>query len=137
MELIAIQLRALQLYTHMAHNYVSRVIFFSDHEALGDFYSEHETDYDDVVERMIGLSSPEMVNIQNITTQSVQKMMTLPVSLKENSKWFETILLLEQQLCQIIKAEVPKVSEGTKQLIGEIANKSEKRQYKLKQRIRK
>lgn len=137
MENIAIQLRSLQLYTHMAHNYVSKVIFFSDHSALGDFYGEHESDYDSVVERMIGLTAPEMVNIPNITSQATQKMATLPVSLKENGKWFETILALEQQLCQIIQMEIAKASEGTKQLIGDIANKSEMRQYKLKQRLRK
>lgn len=137
MKELAILLRSMQLYGHNAHNLVARIVFFSDHEFLGELYKGYEDDYDDVVERIIGLTgSCDLLDIQ---LGACEVLKTLPLPLKENGQLLEQILLLEKHLCQKIDllSNTPGISQGTIQLIGDIANKSEVRQYKLQQRLKK
>jgi hypothetical protein len=45
---------------------------------------------------------------------------------------------MEMDLCKLIPAIISQgATEGTKQLLGDICNRSEMRQYKIKQRIKK
>ncbi|MEO0271675.1 MAG: ferritin-like domain-containing protein [candidate division WOR-3 bacterium] len=129
-------LRTLQLYTHIAHNYVKGPLFLQDHDFLGDLYKEYESDYDDLVERIIGLGKP--CNLKELHKMSIASLELLPTEVKENKEYFVQILALERKLNdfanEVCKKD-PSISEGTKQLVGDIANKSEKRMYKLKQRI--
>lgn len=136
MESIAILLNFLQLYSHNAHNLVKGPVFFSDHDFLGELYSEYETDYDDIVERMVGLGMP--IKLVGIRLEAVKLLSSLPEVEKENKDYFKNILSLEKQLCKKIEEFIAgnPVSEGTKQLLGDLCNKSEKRQYKLLQRIK-
>lgn len=135
---VIIHLRAMQMYAHHAHNLCARVVFFQDHDAFGAFYSEYEGDYDDVVERQIGLAGDGGLELSAILSGVAQKLSGKPtVGVKENAIYFATLLTMEQELCSTIKPLLPSVSEGTRQLLGEICNKSEKRQYKIKQRLKK
>lgn len=59
------------------------------------------------------------------------------LNVPENVEYFKKIIELEQAILQIIAQETPKVSIGTQQLIGDQADKSEARLYKLKQRVKK
>lgn len=125
--------RAMQLYTHNAHNMITGPTFFEDHEELGDLYPKYESIYDSLVERMIGLN----ISINLIESQSgaVAVIQNFPSS-SEPKPCFTVILQLEQMLCKKIQeclASHP-YSEGTKQLLGGIADESEMRQYKLRQR---
>lgn len=129
-------LRVLQFYAHLAHNYCKGPLFFQDHTFLGDLYKTYEEDYDDLVERILGLG--QQINLNEINKAAVVTIDSLPILVKENKEFFSTILSLEQKLSSSIDSicKSESLSEGTKQLIGEMANKSEKRQYLLKQRIK-
>ena len=134
MKKLAITLRYLQFYSHMSHNLVSGSSFFSDHEFLGDLYAAYEAAYDSVVERMIGLK--QSVDIIKLTDAAEEMLEKVPYTDIRGA--FTQILQGEQMLCSIVEEEIKNnnPSEGTKQLIGEICNQSEMRQYKLQQRLK-
>ena len=128
-------LRFMNLFYHHAHNVVSRVPFFADHEALGSFYTEADKDYDDVIERMIGkdMQAP----LVQIMSGVQPKLSLMPQEGAENKQYFVVAMQLEKDLRSLIDQEIAKgVSEGTRQLLGNIADKSEMRTYKLKQRVK-
>lgn len=132
MDKIAFILRYLQLYAHQAHNLVKGQTFFQDHDFLGELYPVYEAEYDSVVERSIGLGKP--VNIQKVNILAAKE---LPLdSSLNNMKCFQSILESEKYLCSQIEQSIKGASQGTIQLLGDIADKSEMRQYKLQQRIR-
>lgn len=134
------QLRAMQIYAHAAHHLVARAPFHSDHEFFGEVYPEYEADFDGVSERIIGLHGEEYMNLNEQLAAVSSKLQGLPTTgVKENATFYQALLQLEQELCsmgnQICKH--PEASEGLKQLVGGICDKSEVRQYKMKQRIKK
>lgn len=133
---LAIQLRLMQLYTHNCHNLVARMVFMQDHEMLGDLYSKYEEIYDGIIERMIGLGLP--VNLNQVQILAVQQLQQLPNEVKENKQCFQLILQMEKQLCAKIESLIQqvKLSEGTRQMLGNICDESESRQYKLGQRVK-
>lgn len=137
MKELASILRALQLYSHNAHNYVQGPSFFQDHEFLGELYPEYESDYDDMIERIIGLYGSDSLDLNIILDMAVSKLRSYPIKADLNSVYFEAILHCEKELCDHVEklVKVSGVTQGSIQLITEIANKSEIRQYKLKQRI--
>ena len=136
MKELAIILRAMQIYSHNAHNLVERVLFFQDHDFLGEIYPVYESDYDSVIERIIGLSevAPNLIEIQDAALVIVK---TMPPKEVENSAYLQKIEEMERKLRAHISAIYPKTTIGTQQLIGDIADRSEQRSYKLKQRIKK
>ena len=136
---LAIHLRCLQLYAHNAHNTVARIVFMQDHEFLAEIYSAAEGNYDDVIERIIGLHGSEALDLKEVQIAAVQKLSTYPSQVKENSVFFQVILQMEKHTCELVEQLVRNnmVSVGTEQMIGDIADKSEIRQYKLQQRIKK
>lgn len=132
---LIIILRAMQLYTHNAHNVIVGPTFFEDHEVLGDLYPKYEAAYDSIVERAIGLNiSVDLVESQSGAVNVMQKMKLS----SEPKECFSTILQLESILCAKIQEclDTGKYSEGTKQMLGNLADESEARQYKLKQRVK-
>ena len=135
LELI-ILLRASQLFTHHAHLTVKGSLFNQDHEFLSDIYQELESDFDAVSERMIGLGKESEYKLPEIMQKVNDKLKSAPMTVKENKELLKFQLELEKAICQQANmiCKTP-VSEGTKQLIGDIANKSEIRQYKLSRRI--
>ena len=134
----AVQLRALQLYAHHAHNNCQGATFLQDHGLFGDTYSAAESDYDDVVERIIGMSS-KTVDTLAIAEQAVKIASSMPKDGGDcNCAFLASVLRLEVSICAIIEKCVAGSGypEGTKQLLGGIADKSMVRQYKLKQRMK-
>lgn len=141
MEQIILQLRCMQLFTHNAHNLMGRMTFFSDHEFFGEVYPELENDYDSVVERTIGLISEQATGLNSLPEKLAQKLKQFPcLDVKDNNVFFQALLSAEIELCKLIKEQLVKIkgiSPGIEQLLGEICNKSEMRQYKIKQRLKK
>lgn len=131
MEEIVIVLRYMQLYSHQAHNLVKGKTFFQDHDFLGEIYPAYEKDYDDVVERSIWIGKP--VNIMQ-TNQKASGLLSEDSELSIES-CLRQLLSSEKFLCSAIEEVKDEFSEGTRQMLGNIADKSEVRQYKLKQRI--
>jgi DNA-binding ferritin-like protein len=132
MKEIAVTLRGLQLFAHNAHNLAKGKTFLEDHEFFGELYAAYEGAYDDVVERMIGLGGDQDLNA--ITTEACD--MATSANFSDNEQAFNVLLVTEKELCDSIKKERPKQSDGTQNLLQDIADKSEMRQYKLKRRLK-
>lgn len=132
---IAVHFRFLQLFAHNAHNLVKGPNFFEDHEFLGDLYATYETGYDDTVERMIGLGEdPELMTLQ----QTAAELLKNEPQPDDNSLWFSRILTGERVLQTMVQKCFAEggYSQGTLNLLAQFADDSEKRVYKLQQRIK-
>jgi DNA-binding ferritin-like protein len=136
MKELAILLRAMQLYTQNAHNLVEKSLFFQDHDYLGELYSTYESGYDSIIERIIGLTDSSQLDLKQIQLSAVNILQQLPSKETENMVYFQRIESMENNLRQKIAQINPGVSIGTQQLIGGMADESEKRSYKIKQRIK-
>lgn len=141
MKEIALLLRALKLYAHQAHNLCGRVAFHQDHEFFAEVYEAAENDYDGVVERIIGLFGEEKApTLAEEMSFIGQKVSNLPqMGVKENSAFYQVILQLEMEICAKIAAycKSGQCSPGTEQLLGDVCNRLETEQYKIKQRLKK
>lgn len=134
MDSLAILLRAEQLVAHNFHNMTKGVSFFADHEFFGGVYPELEGDYDAVVERCIG--SGEDINLCDVTSQAAQKASAYDCSDMASDEMCAVLLGMERAL-QAKCTELNKgASLGTQNLLQGIADKSEMRTYKLRQRIK-
>lgn len=131
--LLAVLFRAAQFYAHSAHQLVTGNSFFSDHEHLGDLYATYEDSYDSLIERVIGLGDkPNLVE----TTKNATKVFTDTFPEKGGvESYFKGLLAFESKIRDKIKDINDEQSLGTQNLIQDMADKSEQRTYKLKQRI--
>lgn len=135
---LAMLLRVLQLYAHHAHHICARIVFNQDHAMLAEIYTKAETDYDDVIERFIGLKGMEALDESKVLSVACQKVQALPMKgVKENKELLKTCLDLIEQINAKIEplCKDPKSTQGTIQLLGDCANKNEVLIYKLKQRL--
>lgn len=137
MKEIAVLLRTMQLYSHNSHNLVKGSLFFQDHDFLGELYPKYESEYDSLIERMLGLGID--FDILLIQIEAVEQLKSLPSNFNENKECLKILLEMEQSLCSLIEAIIRaiKPSEGSRQMLGEMCNQSEMRQYKLSQRVKK
>lgn len=127
---LATLLRYMQFYSHMAHNLLGGNTFFQDHSFLGDLYLGYESDFDSIIERMVGLDEEfDLIKIHKDAVKDLE----IPTSFNE---CFTEILNLEEKLCSMIEKLVPNSSQGTANMLQGIADKSEMRQFKLKQRLK-
>jgi DNA-binding ferritin-like protein len=134
---IATVLRALQLYAHHAHNNCTGKSFIPDHKLFSATYTEAEVDYDSVIERIIG-STGKPVDTLSMGHQALKLAEQCSKQPGDcNTEFLKGVLKLELATCVYIDKciESEKLPEGTKQLIGNIADKSMSRQYKLRQRL--
>ena len=131
-------LRAMQIYSHNAHHLIKGNSFFGDHEFFGDVYLKLEDDFDSVAERIIGLFGEEPLNLQVMMVEVTKRLANCPsTGVIDIKDFFSYQLKLELSLCDLVRQILMKnVTPGTEQLIGEICNQSEIRQYKLKQRLK-
>ena len=133
----AILLRSIQLFTHSAHNLCKGATFHEDHSFFGDVYGKAEGWYDSVVERIIGLGYEEQINLQSILSGVVQELSGAPSTNKSVTDFY---LFLALQLDEATKmcgqiCKHPDATEGTKQLIGGIADELEVLEYKVQRRL--
>jgi DNA-binding ferritin-like protein len=133
----AILLRAGQLYAHHCHNNVRGSLFHSDHKFFGNLYPKYESAYDTCVERYIGLTNKALDTLQ-LGCDAMDLLSDLPKDGGENNHaFYQGVLHIEQALCKYIESctKAP-MSEGTRQMLGNLADESEVRQYKIKQRLK-
>lgn len=136
MKHIAIYMRFFQLFAHNAHNYASKQTFFSDHEFFGELYGMAEGFYDSIVERMIGIE--EEFDPAQAQLKAAQFLSDLKMDLSDNDACFEACLGIAQEVTKELDAvcKSGKYSEGTRQMLGDIADKLEVVIYKLKRRLK-
>lgn len=133
MDKLAITYRSAQLYAHNGHNLVKGPTFLEDHEFLGELYGAYESAYDDVIERIIGLGS-ESLDLPALNIVAAQYVGRIG-SPSKPEEIFEAILGMEAAICARIKGAMDGASDGTQNLLQGLADDSEKRQYKLRQRL--
>jgi len=133
MDHLALQLRAMQFLAHRAHNEVNGPSFFADHEFLGDLYQAYEKAYDDVVERIIGLSR-EKIDIAKMNVDAAQMACVRPNETGCEAM-LKVLLKAEQDLCALVAKNMEDATDGTQNLIQGLADESETRQYKMKKRL--
>lgn len=134
---ILCQIRAMQLFYHNAHHMVKGPLFPGDHGLFGSFYTELDGQYDSVGERFIGLFG-QPLELSKILVKVYNKVNSLPSEVNENKDFFIAGLELEKQLCSMCEHldKTPDATSGLRQLIGNIADVCEARQYKIKQRVK-
>ena len=125
---VATKLRTLQIFTHNAHNIASGSTFLADHEYLGELYPAYEAAYDSVIERLIGLG--EEVDIIAIGIEAIKAVAACPTT----DACFESILEQEEALRAAIDECIQGCSTGTQNLLAQIADDSEQRSYRIRQR---
>jgi DNA-binding ferritin-like protein len=129
---LIIAFRFMQLYTHNAHNSLKGPTFFVDHEILAGTYSDYEKAYDSLIERSIGSEFKlDLIELQKKAVESLVEE-KMPKSFEE---CFQSLVYCEKYICEEIEKIKEKCSEGTRQMIGNLADQSEVRQYKFKQRL--
>lgn len=129
----------MQLFSHHAHNLVSRAVFFQDHDFFGEQYPVYEADYDSIIERIVGMQGEGQLSLTPLLQAVSAKLINAPsIGVKENKIFFQYLLQQEQELCKIVEdlCKIPGTSQGVIQTLGTICEKSEVRQYKIKQRIK-
>jgi len=135
---LAIKLRTMQLYYHFCHNFARGPVFMQDHAAFNEFYDEATDDYDAVIENAMVKEGDEVVCPKMQLKSIYGRIKELKCVDAESDKvLFEQGLMLEKELCTYIEdVKQSGVSLGCETLIGDVAARSEVRQYKIGQRIR-
>jgi DNA-binding ferritin-like protein len=134
---ISIQLRAMHLYYHMCHNMVKGSLFNQDHSTFASFYDQCDSDYDSAIERAINKEGEKSACLAEQMKEVFKIIKPLPCcEVKENKEFYKAGLDLEVKLCKMIDDCIKfGVSSGTEQVIGNIADKSEVRQYLIQRRL--
>ena len=127
---LATILRAAQLYAHAAHNEACGPTFFADHEYLGDLYGAYESAYDAVVERSIGLGIA--VDLASIGVEAANRASMWGG--KQTASAFDFLLDVERGIVSEARRLSPFSTFGTVNLLSQLADDSEARQYKLLRR---
>lgn len=135
MDKLAALLRAAQLTAHNFHNTTKGVSFFADHEFFGEAYEAYEADYDAIIERDIGLGETSF-DLAAITREAAEKAAVYDPSDMAADEMCAVLLSMERLIQAECERLDPEVSIGTSNLLQGIADKSEMRVYKLKQRIK-
>lgn len=138
MDEVLIQLRAMQLLFHQAHHLSKGDSFFGDHKAFEKFYLALEETYDTVAERVVSHYSPDHLNLGHIAMGVANILEQIPpMNDQDNNDFFMQALHMEKILCGYCATVIQQgVTEGTKNMLANICDESEKRQYLQHQRIR-
>jgi len=132
---LAARFRAMQLFAHNAHLLAMGQTFYQDHEAFGELYPAYETAFDALIERTIGLGgeyNPEALFKQ------VSEFLAPTWGCTETEKCFEKIMDFEKRICADVTDILTRmdVTQGVSNFLQGLADESESRQYKLKQRLK-
>lgn len=132
---LAALFRFLQLYAHAAHNLAKGEAFFADHSFLGDLYGTYEGVYDSLIERLIGLGANP--SIADITAAAAQMFASSGVP-SDQREAFIALDANEDKVQKMVELAFAdrSISQGTLNLLAQIADDSEHRCYKFKQRLK-
>lgn len=135
MDTLATLLRSAQLYAHAAHNGAKSATFYSDHEALGELYSAYESAYDKVIERCIGIGEPIDLGAIGRNAAADAGRFADPLTFS-NQASFQTVMQYEKRICELIDQLYESATTGTQNLLAQLADDSEVRQYQIGQRLK-
>lgn len=134
-DLIALT-RTMNLYYHHLHNISSGISFSGDHELMSEFYTQMDDSYDSLIERHIGLgNSMSKSDFLSIITEAHSVLDQIPEA-DDMKTHFHYSLSLESSLRSQLEESSESASFGTQNLLQTLADESEMRTYKLKQRVK-
>ena len=122
---------ALYLAAHAAHQSITGATFFQDHAFLSELYEAYNDAFDDLAERAIGLG--EALNHASIFAEAAVQAKSL-TGMKAPAMIFNALMLREAAVRKVLAECCGEATEGTANLLAQLADDSEKRAYKLKQR---
>ena len=132
---LAIAYRGAQILAHAGHNAISGPTFFSDHAYLEDLYGTYESAYDDLIEKVIGLGGS--VDFPLITSKACSIGASFNPQGKSADEIFQAVLTLEKQFCVLISSALAGgCTNGIQNLLQDLCDQAERRQYKLGQRLK-
>ena len=131
----AITSRLMQLYYHNCHHLTQGASFFSDHEFFGSAYGAMDGAYDRLAERYIGEFGNKAFETVTIAKVVMGEVTDYQVEDMCCCDMLETGLKLEQRLSAELTALDKVAPIGLRNLIGDLAEQSDIRQYKIKQRL--
>ena len=147
MHTLATTFRLAQFAAHDFHQRVSGRTFLTDHAFFAELYESYETAYDQLIERIIGQG--ESVSPSQITYLAAQRAEAFRDKV-EADDMYAALMTLERTICREIDTllmarevdeedrteEESMITTGVENLLQGMADASEVRQYKFKQRLK-
>lgn len=125
MQKLATTFRAAQMFAHAAHHSTAGPTFLSDHGFFGELYEAYGAAYDQVVERAIGRGAK--IDESQINSDAA--------GMFKYDASFQTALFIEQTIEAELVACCDTATMGTRNMIEQLADDSEVRCYKIRQRL--
>lgn len=135
---LAILFRSMQLFAHSAHNLCHGSTFHEDHAFFGDAYGKFEGYYDSIIERLIGFGYESHLDLSQIVKEVSSKLEMAPSIGASNNDYYSYLLSQCEESCKYCDefCKSGQLSEGTKQLLGGIADELEVLKYKIQRRLK-
>jgi len=136
---LAILFRSMQLFAHSAHNLCKGKTFHEDHSFFGDAYAKFESYYDSIIERLIGFGYENHLDLSKICLELSKKLMSAPsVNVQDNNEFYSYLLFQCEEAMNLCNdfCKSDELTEGTKQLLGGIADELEVVKYKITRRLK-
>lgn len=147
MHTLASTFRLAQFAAHDFHQRVSGRTFLTDHAFFAELYESYETAYDQLIERIIGQG--ESVSPSQLTYLAAQRAEAFRDKV-EADDMYAALMTLERTICREIDTllmarevdeedrteEESMITTGVENLLQGMADASEVRQYKFKQRLK-
>jgi DNA-binding ferritin-like protein len=135
---LAILFRAMQLFAHSAHNLCHGSTFHEDHSFFGDVYGKAEGYYDSIIERLIGLGYESHLDLSQIIKEVSTSLEMAPSVGASNNDYYSFLLTQCEDACEYCNefCKSGQLTEGTKQLLGGIADELEVLKYKILRRLK-
>lgn len=128
--------RILHIYYQHCHNLTYGSSFVGDHTVFNDFYEEVADNYDRLSEYTVSQFGNKEFNTTVIHESIMEELQNYKVENMTSQEMFNSSLILEFKFYNILKELDIKASIGLKNMIGDFAEKSDVRQYKIKQRLK-
>lgn len=130
-------LRAMALYDQTAHWTVKNSVFMGDHLLFERLYNEVNAEIDGLAEKAVGLTGGDSVNLPMSLKMIYEKVKSLPNNCPENGDCFKASLALEQEFISLCSMgdKLPDATLGFRNLMADLADRSEGRCYLIKQRV--
>lgn len=125
--------RAMYFYAVQAHHLTKGPTFLQDHEFFAELYSAYEGAFDMVAERCIGTG--EKLDFPKLT-QEACRMFSQASEDMSTLAYYKRLLSWEGKLCTMLAEMMKGQSEGTKNLLAQLCDDGEVRQYKMGQRLK-
>ena len=127
--------RLMQLYYHNCHHLTKGCSFFSDHEFFNTAYTALDSNYDRLSERYIAEYGVKAFETGTIITKIQEDLIEYKIETFDCKLMFDNALKLEKKYQQELQTLDKTASLGLKNLIGDLAEQSDVRIYKIQQRI--